>query len=116
MNHEINFLIDLDSENFPEKISWKAEGSGQITYKEAKALLIALWDREENVTLAIDLWTKDMLVNEMNALYYQAFIHLSESYKRATSDEDASKFLRESAEKFADLVHLKEEPTPTTEP
>jgi gliding motility-associated protein GldC len=111
-SQEINFVIELDDNKLPESIKWMAESDTPIQFKDAKAIMISLWDRNENVTLAMDLWTKDMLINEMSALYYQTLIHLADSYKRATSDENASNLLRESAEKFADLVRLKEDIPP----
>ena len=108
-SQEINFVIELDNDKLPESIKWMAESDTPLQFKDAKALMISLWDRDENVTLAMDLWTKDMQINEMSALYYQTLIHLADSYMRATSDENASKLLRESAEKFADIVRLKED-------
>jgi gliding motility-associated protein GldC len=107
-SNEINFIVELDENKLPSSIKWLAEEIKPIEFKEAKALLISLWDREENVTLAMDLWTKDMLINEMSALFYQTIVHLADSFERATSDEGAAKLLRESAEKFADYVRLKE--------
>ncbi len=107
-SNEINFLVDLDEDKLPESIKWFAEANKPMGFKEAKALLISLWDRDENVTLAMDLWTKDMLINEMSALYYQTLIHLADSYQRATSNEDAAKAIRESAEKFAEIVRMNE--------
>ena len=111
MSHEIKFIVDLDEEKFPEKIEWTAEGNGADSIKAAKALLISLWDKNDNVTLAIDLWTKDMLVNDMGYLYYQTLIHLAESYERATSDKTAADILRETAEKLADHLKLSQNPS-----
>lgn len=108
-SNEINFLVDLDEDKLPESIKWFAEANKPMGFKEAKALLISLWDRDENITLAMDLWTKDMLINEMSALYYQTLIHLADSYKRATSNDDAAKILHDAAEKFAEAVRMNED-------
>ncbi len=108
-SNEINFLVELDEDKLPESIKWLAEDNKPMGFKEAKALLISLWDRDENVTLAMDLWTKDMLINEMSALYYQTLIHLADSYQRATSNEAAAKILKDAAEKFAEIVRMNED-------
>jgi gliding motility-associated protein GldC len=109
MTNEINFLVELDNDKLPESIKWFAEANKPMGFKEAKALLISLWDRDENVTLAMDLWTKDMLINEMSALYYQTLIHLADSYQRATNNEAAAKMIRDAAEKFAEIVRVNED-------
>ena len=112
MSHEIKFEIQLDENKIPEKIQWTATGSSSDQPKDAKALLISLWDLKENVTLAIDLWTKEMLVSDMGLLYYQTLIHLAESYERATFDKTAGDKIREAAEKFADHLQLSSGKTP----
>lgn len=39
--------------------------------KESKTMMLSLWDKEDKVTLGIDLWTKEMLVDDMNLHFYQ---------------------------------------------
>ena len=36
-----------------------------------KALMIAAWDAKKKETLRVDIWTKDMPVNDMFILYHQ---------------------------------------------
>ena len=42
--------------------------------QKAKAMCIAFWDGADKTALRIDLWTKDMMVDEMADFYYQMFI------------------------------------------
>ena len=55
---EIRFSIALDENKVPEAISWSATAAGPEIHF-AKAMNIALWDREQAGTMKIDLWTKD---------------------------------------------------------
>jgi gliding motility-associated protein GldC len=84
----INFDVTLDKENIPEKISWKAtDGPNNEEPLAAKAVSIALWDKEECHSLRIDLWTKDMPVDEMKRFYVETIAGVGENIQRATNDE-----------------------------
>ena len=56
--------------------------------------MIALWDAKENNTLRIDLWTKDMSVEEMRKFYIQNMMTLSDSYIRATNDTETAEAVK----------------------
>ena len=55
---EIKFLIELDDNKMPEKIQWQADDADFKGMKESKTMMLSLWDKEDKVTLGIDLWTK----------------------------------------------------------
>lgn len=83
---EIRFSIALDEQRVPEAISWQATDQGeQINF--AKALNISIWDREDSGTLKIDLWTKDMPVEEMKLFTIDTIAAMSQSLYTATGDE-----------------------------
>ncbi len=82
---EIKFKISVDENNLPVKIEWEAPDSGEKS--ECNSLMMALWDSKENHTLRIDLWTKEMSVDEMKKFYHQNVITLTDTYIRATGDE-----------------------------
>ncbi len=81
---EIKFKVTLDENNLPLKIEWEAKDSGEKSL--CKSAMIALWDEKENNTLRIDLWTKDMMVDEMKKFYHQNIMTLTDTYLRATGD------------------------------
>lgn len=85
---EINFKVTVDDDYLPLNIKWEAKDAGETS--ESKAVMIALWDAKENNTLRIDLWTKDMSVDEMKKFYIQNMMTLSDSYIRATSDNETA--------------------------
>lgn len=101
---EINFKVTLDENNLPEKIDWSAtEGGEQST---SKSLMIALWDAKENNTLRIDLWTKDMMVDEMKLFYHQCLLSMADTFERATGEAAMSKEMRAFAQHFGEKMEL----------
>ena len=91
----INFTISLDENHIPEKIEWAASDTGEDAVKVAKAMMISLWDEKENNTLRMDLWTKEMMVDEMRHFFMQSLITMSDVYERATNDTDIADEIRE---------------------
>lgn len=81
---EISFKVTVDENHLPLNIEWDAPDSGEKS--ECKSVMIALWDAKENNTLRIDLWTKDMMVDEMKKFYHQNIMTLTDTYVRATGD------------------------------
>ena len=103
---EIRFSIALDDQRIPEAISWQATDAGdQIHF--AKALNISLWDRDDTGTLKIDLWTKDMPVDEMKRFYVDTIAAMSQSLFNATGDEAMAQKMRALCEEL--MQHLEEE-------
>jgi gliding motility-associated protein GldC len=86
---EITFKVTVDENNLPINIKWDTSDSGEKS--ECKSVMISLWDTKENNTLRIDLWTKDMMVDEMKKFYHQNIITLTDTYLRATGDEATTK-------------------------
>lgn len=103
---KINFTIQLDDKKMPEKIEWQADDADFTGIKEAKTMMLSLWDKEDKVTLGIDLWTKDMLVDDMNLHFYQMILKLGDTYRKATSNPETTKMFDEFASQFADKVKL----------
>ena len=69
-NSKIEISVDLDENKIPEKIFWSAE-DGNIKNKESKALFLSVWDSEKKESLRIDLWTKEMPLDEMKIFFHQ---------------------------------------------
>jgi gliding motility-associated protein GldC len=101
---EINFTISLDENHIPEKIDWSASDTGEEGNKEAKAMIISLWDPKENNTLRIDLWTKEMMMDETKHFFYQSIITMSDTYERATNDKEIAEEMREFGKNIAEKM------------
>jgi len=104
----IEFKIELDDNKIPEKIHWNAPQSA-IKEAESKALMLAVWDNNANETLKMDLWTKDMPLNDMKKFYHQTFLTMAASFQRATNDEKMSATIRDFCDYFAEKQGLKKE-------
>lgn len=101
---EINFKVTLDENNLPEKIDWSATDGSEKS--GTKAVMIALWDTKENNTLRIDLWTKDMMVDEMKQFYHQCLLSMADTFDRATGEAEAAKEMRGFAQHFGEKMNL----------
>lgn len=102
---EIKFEIELDDNNVPEKIMWNAKDNGKEA--EAKAMIISVWDKEERNTLRIDLWNKEMEVDEMKRFVHQTILTLSDSFEKATGDKKMADTMRDFCEYYAEKMEIK---------
>ena len=101
---EIKFTVSLDENKLPVAIDWEANEGGEKS--ACKSVMIALWDAKENNTLRIDLWTKDMLVDEMKVFFHQALLSMADTLKRATGEEKIADDLKDYCTHFADKMNL----------
>ena len=105
----IQFTIDLDSNNVPERIQWDATDKHDPGLSETKAISLALWDDKQKNTLRIDLWTKDMPVMEMKGFYIDCLGGLAQSVLRATNDEVMAREINALCERLVKHVRETEE-------
>ena len=103
---EIKFLVELDENRVPEKLTWSAEDGG-VELEEAKAMMLSIWDSKVQETLRIDLWTKDMPVDEMKLFFHQTLVAMSETFQRATQDEKMADTMKDFCDYFAEKMELK---------
>jgi len=100
----ITIDVQLDPDKVPQLISWKASASSAQEAQIAKAMMISFWDGTDKSALRIDLWTKDMMVDEMADFYYQTMMTMADTYGRATQQkdmvEDMKKFAKDFYNKF----------------
>jgi gliding motility-associated protein GldC len=101
---EINFKVELDENNVPEKIQWDATDKPDAGFSDSKAISISLWDHLQKNTLRIDLWTKEMPVNEMKRFYIDCLGGLAQSILTSTNDELMANEIHSLCEKLA--VHV----------
>ena len=103
---KIIITISLDEKNVPEKIYWEATNADFKGKKNSRTLMLSLWDSEEAMTYSIDLWTKDMTVDNMNLHYHQIFIKMAETFERSTKNSEAVSMIRDFSSKFAKKLEL----------
>jgi len=105
---KIELNIELDENRIPEKLSWNAEDGG-INNEEAKAIMLSVWDGKKQETLRIDLWAKDMPVDEMKVFFHQTLVGMSDSFNRATQDEKMTATMKDFCDYFAEKLDLKKQ-------
>ena len=104
---EINFTIGLDENQVPENIAWSAKDGG-VEQEETKAIMLSVWDSKAKESMRIDLWTKDMPVDEMKIFYHQTLVSMADTFQRATGDEKMADTMRDFCEYFAEKLELKQ--------
>ena len=96
--------VQLNDDRVPEAILWNASDSTIESAQRAKAMMLAFWDGAEKTALRIDLWTKDMMVDEMADFFYQTLMTMADTYGRATKYneqvDEMKTFARGFYEKF----------------
>lgn len=97
---KITFDIELDENHVPEKLSWQSTDGDNGG--ECKSALISIWDPKQNSTLKIDLWTKDMKVDDMNIMYHQTLLTMADTFNRATGNDKLSNQMKEFARYFGE--------------
>lgn len=100
----ITIEVITDENKVPDSIAWSASDTTVENLQKAKAMMIAFWDGAEKAALRIDLWTKEMMVDEMADFFYQTMMTMADTYGRATKyldqTEEMKKFAKEFYEKF----------------
>ena len=98
MSHKskIEFDIEMDENKVPTRIDWIADEHKS----QCKAIMTSVWDEAEKNTLRIDLWTKEMMVEEMRHFCVQTIVTMADTFERATNDNKSAEELREFGRQF----------------
>ncbi|GAC1594345.1 MAG: gliding motility protein GldC [Ginsengibacter sp.] len=96
----IQIDVLLDPNKVPQQINWSATDSSATEAQKAKAMCLAFWDGADKTAMRIDLWTKDMMVDEMADFYYQMLSTMADTFLRATQQKDLSEEMKNFAKDF----------------
>jgi len=110
VNSSIQIKVSLDEKKIPEAINWLASDSPMKDFEECKAFMLSIWDKTQKNTLKIDLWTKEMQVDEMNYFFFQTLMTMADTYKRATNNVETAKMFAEFAKQFAEKTAIGKKP------
>ena len=102
---EIKFEIELDANRVPEKLFWTAADGG-VAKEEAKAIMLSVWDSKAKETMRIDLWTKEMPVDEMKIFFHQTLVSMSDTFKRAKNKKKMADTMKDFCDYFAEKLEL----------
>jgi len=100
----ITIDVEMDDTRVPQTIFWNASDTTAEKAQKAKAMMLSFWDGGEKTAMRIDLWTKNMMLDEMADFFYQTIMTMADTYGRATRNtemvDDMKKFAKEFYGKF----------------
>ncbi len=111
---EIKLHVELDENKFPARIGWNSTDSPNLypsgtqrwqeqsgeTFQECEAFLLSIWDVNERSTYSIDLWTKNMMIDDMKIFFIQTFYKLADTYYSSTRDGKGADMIKKFANDF----------------
>jgi gliding motility-associated protein GldC len=62
--------------------------------------MLSFWDGADKSSSPMDLWTKDMMVDEMADFYFQTMMTMADSFNRATHQEELVNDMKKFAQDF----------------
>jgi len=99
---EIRLTVELDENKIPQRLAWQATDAGEGE-KDCKAFMLSIWDAADKSSLRIDLWTKEMRVDEMTRHFIQTLISSAQTFERATQTTGVATEVK----KFCDSLTVK---------
>lgn len=101
---EINITVELDDNRIPEKIYWDATENPNEGINDTKAISLSVWDHYNKGLLGINLWTKDMPVDEMNHFSVDVVGNLAQMMKDANGNEDVINLLNATGKQMTKIL------------
>lgn len=104
---EIRLTVDLDADNVATRIQWQAAEAPGGGPAACQSMMLSLWDSGKKTTAAIDLWTREMTIEDMNVFCYQVLHKMADTYLRATQNEPMAQAMHEFGNRFGDGLGLR---------
>jgi gliding motility-associated protein GldC len=106
MKQTLKFEVELDENHLP--VNMKMDASDVVGSEDnIKALMISAWAAKTKETLRIDLWTKDMPVNEMFIMYHQTMMGMANTLEKATGHDKLAGALKDYCDFFAEQTKIR---------
>lgn len=102
---EIKITVSLDENSLPVEMNWTASDAG-VNNEPCKALVLAFWNEKEQNTLRMDLWNKDMKIDEMKMFFHQTLLTLADTFEKATGEKNICEDLRDYCYHFAEKMNI----------
>tara|TARA_Y100000780_G_scaffold137700_1_gene124020 strand:+ start:775 stop:1128 length:354 start_codon:yes stop_codon:yes gene_type:complete len=99
---EIKVTVELNDQSLPTGIGWRATEGEEEGETACQAMMLSFWDSEKQAVAAIDLWTEEMTIEEMNHYFYQVIHKLADTYLRATKDDAIAREIHAFGEGFGE--------------
>ena len=102
---EIKINVTLDENNIPQKLHWSAKEAG-MDNEECKSMMLSVWDGKDQSALRIDLWTKEMNVEEMKIFFHQTLLTMADTFEKATGEKNICDDMRDYCMHFAEKMKI----------
>ena len=109
MTSDILFKVKLDQHKVPEQIHWDATDNN-VKDRPANAVMLSVWDPAEQNALRVDLWTKEMTVDEMKKFIHQSLLMMADTLERATGEKIMAETMRDFGQYYAEKLDLLDPP------
>ena len=103
---DIQITVDLDEKNIHTNIRWSATDMGNMDPVSCRAMILSLWDHRNKDTLRLDLWTKDMTVDEMKIFFHQVMTTMADTLEKSINDSRISGDMRDFCDYFAERMDI----------
>ena len=101
----INIEVGLNANNLPLDMRWSST-DGSVDKQQARAMMRSLWDPNEHNTMKIDLWTKEMSIEEMKQFFHQTLLTMADTFEKATGETKITEDLRDYCYHFAEKMEI----------
>lgn len=101
---DIRLKIGLNEQRIPVDIKWQASDSSHEELRDCKSFALHIWDPVEKNTLGIQLWTNEMMADEMHAHFFQSILQIAENYHKATGNPHVKKATKEFCENLSKMT------------
>jgi gliding motility-associated protein GldC len=103
---QISLKVQLDDKRIAESIYWHATDAPDPEPQPCDAFLLSIWDAANRATLRIDLWTKEMKVDQMNAFVLQTLMTMADTFQNATNNQAQADEIRAFTQDLATRLQL----------
>lgn len=101
----INIEVTLDTNHLPLDIQWSATDLGNKEV-HSKAMLLSFWDPATTNTMKLDLWTKEMSIEEMKQFFHQTLLIMADTFEKATGEVKITEDLKDYCYHFAEKMGI----------
>jgi gliding motility-associated protein GldC len=106
MKKQIRINVELDEQNVPKTIEWEAEDAGLDEPTQCRAMILSLWDHRRKDTLRLDLWTRDMTVDEMKIFFHETLVTMADTLQKSISDPRIAGDMKDFSAYFAEKMEI----------
>ncbi|MBK8702982.1 MAG: gliding motility protein GldC [Saprospiraceae bacterium] len=99
--------VGLDPAGIPIAIEWESEDAlGKKEPVDCKAMLLSFFNAQTKETMKLDLWTKDMQVDEMDRFIFQTLRAMADTYFKATQNNKLAADMQRFVQYFGEQTEI----------